>query len=173
MVLLYCFISEGVLLKKTVLKLFTGKQQRSGLQDTPTHQSVFLEILRKFLWTPILQNICEQLLLSFLGWLFAEAALPRVLHKKSVRTNFRKFVRNIYLFKFNNRNTIKGPETPMIHICFRIEWLVWEILHMVSIIAQQTFTCSKSTIETLRKDMEYVQSYHSRHQNDCWSFLWK
>ena len=29
--------------------------------------------------------------------------------------------------------------------------------HVVIITAQQKFTCSKTTIETLRKDVEYVQ----------------
>ena len=33
-------------------------------------------------------------------------------------------------------------------------------------ITQQTFTCSKSTIEAIEKDVTYVQSLQKRQQND-------
>ena len=173
MVLLYCFISEGVLLKKLFLSCSQGNNKGLACKTLP-HSKVFsCKYCENFYERLFCRTSANSCFCHFWIDFLQKQRCPEVLHKKSVWKNFRKFVRNIYLFKFNNRNTIKGPETPVIHICFRIEWLVWEILHMVSIIAQQTFTCSKSTIETLRKDMEYVQSYHSRHQNDCWSFLWK
>ena len=38
---------------------------------------------------------------------------------------------------------------------------------------QVTFTYSKSTIETIEKDMKYVQSQHQKQQNDVnddWCF---
>ena len=37
---------------------------------------------------------------------------------------------------------------------------------MIGILTQLTFTCSKSTIETLETGVKYVQSQQEKHQNE-------
>ena len=44
--------------------------------------------------------------------------------------------------------------------------LVQSALVSIYTITQLTFTCSKSTIETLEKGAKYVHSLHQKHQND-------
>ena len=61
----------------------------------------------------------------------------------------------IYLFKANNRITRKLCE-----ICSKLDNTVENVTNVnsVNIVTQLTLTCTKSPIETLQKDVKYVQS---------------
>ena len=44
--------------------------------------------------------------------------------------------------------------------------LISETIYTINVLSRLAFTCSKSTTETLEKDVKYVQNLQQKHQSD-------